>query len=210
MKEDILRERLSVNSKAKKGNRQKATCILMRTWVTVPARAAGLRNRALELLARCSEDQRLILHWGLCMVAYPFFMLVAGTTGRLLRLQGALAQSQVLSRVWRQIGQRPTVTRATQRVLRSFVDWGVLADASERGVYKLGPVRSVADPALTAWLVEATMMAANETHAPLNALRRNPALFPFSLDALTAGVLSRQARLEVYRQALDEEMVALR
>jgi len=89
--------------------------------------------------------------------------------------------------MWKQIGQRPTVTRATQRVLRSFVDWGVLTDASERGVYKLGQIRSVADPALTAWLVEANMRAANETHALLNALRRNPALFPFSLHALTQG-----------------------
>lgn len=209
LKEDILRQRLSVGSTAKKGNRQKATCILMRTWVTVPARAVALRDRALELLTRGNEDDRLILHWGLCMVVYPFFTLVAGTTGRLLRLQGAVAQSQVLSRLWKQIGQRPTVTRATQRLLRSFVDWGVLVDASERGIYRSGPTRSVADPALTAWLVEAALMAANETQAPLNALRRNPALFPFSLKALTAGVLSRQARLEVYRQALDEEMVAL-
>ncbi len=209
LKEDILRERLSVGSKAKKGNRQKATCVLMRTWVTVPPRAAWLRDHALELLAHFGPEERLILHWGLCMVAYPFFTLVAGTTGRLLRLQGAAAQSQVLSRVWKQIGQRPTVTRATQRVLRSFADWGVLVDTSERGLYKLGPVRSVADPALTAWLVEATLMAANETQAPLNAVRRNPALFPFSLEALAAGILSRQARLEIYRQALDEEMVAL-
>lgn len=181
----------------------------MRTWVTVPRQAAWLRDHALELLARCGPEDRLILHWGLCMVAYPFFTLVAGTTGRLLRLQGALAQSQVLSRVWKQIGQRPTVTRATQRVLRSFADWGVLVDASQRGVYRSGPIRSVADPALTAWLVEAALIAAHKTQAPLNAVRRNPALFPFSLEALTAGVLSRQARLEIYRQALDEEMVAL-
>ena len=103
---EMVVQRLSVNSEAKKGNSQKATCILMRAWVTVPKEMVALRDQGLELFEQADDSGRLALHWGMCMVAYPFFTMVAESTGRLIRLQGTVVQAQVLRRFWDQIGER--------------------------------------------------------------------------------------------------------
>jgi hypothetical protein len=144
------------------------------------------------------------------MVAYPFFTMVAESTGRLLRLQGTVVQAQVLRRVWDQIGQRETVTRAAQRVLRSFGDWGVLDYIEEPGIYKAGPLRIIRNPDLAVWLMEASLHAIGQKYVPLHLLRTNPSLFPFFLEGVSTGFIGTQGRLEVLRQGLDEELVGIR
>ena len=206
----MVSERLSVNSDAKKGNSQKATCILMRAWITVPKETAALRDKGIELFQRADDADRLALHWGMCMVAYPFFTMVAESTGRLARLQGTFAQAQVLRRVWDQIGERPTVTRAAQRVLRSFADWEVLRYVKEPGIYDVMPASTIRDPQMIGWLIEASLQASGQKYIPLQALKTSPSIFPFSFGSFSAAIISRQPRLEVVRQGLDEELVGLR
>ena len=207
---DLMGQHLSINSSAKKGNSQKATCILMRAWVTVPQKTAALRDQGLELFEHADASDRLALHWGMCMVAYPFFTMVAESTGRLIRLQGTVAQAQVLRRIWDQIGERATVTRAAQRVLRSLADWKVLDYVEEPGIYKAGPVRTVRNRELALWLIEATLHASGQKYVSLQTLRTSPSLFPFSLEPVPAGAIGEQSRLEILRQGLDEELVGIR
>src|SRR5207245_7329917 len=78
-----------------------------------------------------------------CSSDLPFFTMVAESTGRLIRLQGTVVQEQVLRRIRDQIGERETVTRAAQRVLRSFADWAVLDYVEEPGIYKRSEERRV-------------------------------------------------------------------
>jgi len=207
---EMVGQRLSVNSEAKKGNSQKATCILMRAWVTVPKKMVALRDQGLELFEQADDTGRLALHWGMCMVAYPFFTMVAESTGRLIRLQGTVVQAQVLRRIWDQIGERETVTRAAQRVLRSFADWAVLDYVEEPGIYRARQVRPIADPNLAAWMIEAILMAGGQKYIPLHLLRASNSIFPFSLESISAGLISKQRRLEIVRQGLDEELVGIR
>jgi len=207
---DVVGQRLSVNSEAKKGNSQKATCILMRAWVTVPQKMVALRDQGLELFEKADDTGRLALHWGMCMAAYPFFTMVAESTGRLIRLQGTAVQAQVLRRIWDQIGERETVTRAAQRVLRSLADWAVLDYVEEPGIYKARQVRAIGDPNLAAWMIEAILMSGGQKYFPLHLLRTSHSIFPFSLESVSAGLISKQRRLEVIRQGLDEELVGIR
>jgi hypothetical protein len=206
----MVSQRLSVNSVAKKGNSQKATCILMRAWVTVPKEMVALRDQGLELFEKADDTERLALHWGMCMVAYPFFTMVAESTGRLLRLQGTVVQAQVLGRIWDQIGERETVTRAAQRVLRTFADWAVLDYVEEPGIYKANPVRAIGNPQLAGWMIEASLQASGQKYIPLQTLRTSPSLFPFSLESVSTGLIGRNSRLELLRQGLDEELVGIR
>jgi len=52
-----------------------------------------------------------------------------------LRLQGSAAAAHVQRRVREQYGERETVSRAARRVLRSYLDWGVLQETGAKGVY---------------------------------------------------------------------------
>ena len=109
---------------------------VVETQTLVPAAAVPLRNDALALLRGRSGRDRLPLRWGMCLATYPFFRDVATTTGRPLALQGRAALPQIVRRMAESLGgERSTLTRAGQRVVRSFADWGVLAESGDRGVF---------------------------------------------------------------------------
>ena len=119
--------------------RGKTMTVLMHVWVLVPDTLVPLRDDGLLLLRDRGEESRLPLHWGMCLAGYPFFRDVASTTGRLLSLQGSAALSQIVRRMTESWGTRSTVTRAVQRIVRSFVAWGVVMETEERGIIAPAP-----------------------------------------------------------------------
>lgn len=207
--QELLRDRLSVGGEAERGNREKAITILLRTWVTVPKELGPFRDDGLKLLQRLPEGDHLALHWSMCAAAYPFFGAVAQATGRLLRLQGSVAAVQVQRRLREQLGERETVARATRRILRGYIDWGVLEETGKKGVYQASAVRPVHDPALQSWLVEALLRSIGSGSIPLAAAPTAPMLFPFSLDAPGSLQLDGNSRIHVMRQGLDQNVVML-
>jgi hypothetical protein len=207
--QEILRDQLSVGGTAERGNREKAITILLRIWVSVPKHLQALRNDGLELLRRLPPRDHAAVHWGMTMAAYPFFGIVAETVGRLLQLQGSAAALHVQRRVREKLGERETVARAARRVLRCFVDWQVLQETGERGVYYAAPLRSVENPQLAAWLMEAVLLASGTRAMPLHALTQSPALFPFTLGPTHVIAAEVRSRLGVFRQGLDEDMVSI-
>ena len=112
--------------------RGKTITVLMHVWVLVPDTLVPLRDDGLLLLRDRGEDGRLPLHWGMCLAGHPFFRDVTSTTGRLLSLQGTAALSQIVRRVTESWGTRSTVTRTVQRIVRSFVAWGVVVETVDR------------------------------------------------------------------------------
>lgn len=208
--DDFLQDKLSVGSSAKSTNRRKAISILLRIWVRVPNNLEPLRNEGLEHLKRLPNHQHLPIHWGMTMAVYPFFGVVAQTVGRLLRLQGSVTVASVQRRIKEQFGDRETVSRAARRVIRCFVDWGVLQDTAEKGVYQAAPIQLIEDRKLAAWLVEAALISNNINSGSLQAITQNPTLFPFVIGQLNFKDLENSKRLELFRQGLDENMVLLR
>lgn len=206
-----LQDRLPSGKRGERGARslKQTVTILMRIWVAVPNSAVAFRDEGLLLLQNLSSAERLPLHWGAIMAAYPFFALVADTTGRLLSLQGQAALSQIERRVYEQLGERSTVTYATRRIVRDFVDWGVLEDGQARGVYYTGEVTPVNDQGLAAWLVEAILRSNGSEVRPLASLTQSSAIFPFRLPPVAPTELERNNRLDSFRQGLDQEMVML-
>jgi len=208
--EEALKDKLSVGNNARWGNREKSISILMNIWATAPDKLKPLQSEGLELLSRLPRDAHLPVHWGMSMAAYPFFGTVAETAGRLLRLQETFTAAQAQRRLREQLGERETVSRAAQRILRCFVDWGVLQDAAQRGVYLPVQARPINDLQLAAWLIEAVLVANGSNYTSLSAISQTPKLFPFSLPSLSLSVLRINERLESYRQGLDEDVVTLR
>ena len=65
----------------------------------IPPLLCELRQDGVRLLQSVHRTERLPLHWGMTMAVYPFWRVVADVTGRLFRLQGAVAPLQVQRRV---------------------------------------------------------------------------------------------------------------
>ncbi len=202
-----LKDRLSVGNNPKRGNRDKAITILTKVWVTVPTELQPLRDKGLELLQRFQASDRILVHWCMCMAVYPFFSTVADATGRLLRLQGTTAAAQVQRRVREQLGERETVSRAARRVLRAFIDWGVLLETSKKGIYRGAPKRTVDDVPLCIWAIEAVLFARDGTPHPVPGVVQGPHLFPFDIALPSMRELETCKAFEVSRYGLKDEVL---
>lgn len=189
--------------------RKKTKSVLLRTWLLTPEHLQPLRNEALALLTERSRSDRLPLHWGMVCVNYPVVWEVASVVGRLLGLQGTISQVQLRRRIVETYGERSTLDRASQRIMRSFVDWGVLKEAPEKGIYIAAPASPVSDESLTIWLVEAVLRTTNSELGVLSSVLGSPALFPFVIQRMPVRILEQSPRLEIHRQNRDEDLVAL-
>jgi hypothetical protein len=181
-----------------------------RIWFEPPENCTALRSAALSLF-RASDPPatRTLLNWGMAMAAYPFVGSVAETIGRLLRLQKEIHREDVQRRLREQYGDRDFVSRITRYTVSSFLDWGIIAETSKRGVYLAGQQARPVGGKLLAWLAEAVLLSRDKTQMPFSQLCNHPALFPIALDGLTASVLQRNAHLRVERQSLNQEYVFL-
>lgn len=208
--QELLQNKLSVGSTSERGSRAKAITILMKIWVNVPEGLNSLRDGGLNLLKTMPSKSHIAVHWGMIMAVYPFWGAVAASVGRLLHLQGTAAVAQVQRRIREQYGERETVSRATQRIIRTFVDWGVLEETSVKGVYRKGQIIPVTDPALIGWLVEA-FLHANNGSGVLKAVLDAPSLFPFQIEQISAErLVAASSRLEAIRHSLDDNLIMLR
>ncbi len=189
--------------------RKKTKTVLLRTWLLPPERLRALRDHGLSLLSRTSGPERLALHWGLVCANHPVVWETASVVGRLLRLQGEASLSQVRARIVATYGERSTVVRASQRILRSFSDWAVLEEMPERGVYRASGAQRLEDPEVTAWLIEASLLASGQETRVLPTLLSSPSLFPFDIRLSGQEFSDTNSRIALYRQGRNEELVAL-
>ena len=202
-----LREILSVGHEPERGNRSKAVTVLTRVWVVVPKELRTLRDEGLGLLRFREANDRMLVHWCMCMAVYPFFGTVADATGRLLRLQGTASASQVQRRLREQLGERETVARAARRILRVFIDWGVVLETRERGLYRCAATHAVDDRVLVLWAIKAMLSAMGGQPRSVTALLNGPRLFPFDIALPSLGELEASKDVEIAHHRLDHEIL---
>jgi len=187
--------------------RRKTITVLLRIWANVSIEDKHLRDEALQLVTKVSLEDRLWLHWGMSLLAYPFFRDVAATVGQLSRLQGLFSQAQVQRRMIENWGQRTTLQRATQRLLRTFVDWSVLQDTDVRGSYSIASPRQTENRALALWFLNCALQTNETEQIPLREFGQLSYTYPFDLLSFVNDVRLSE-RFEVTHQGLDLEMVA--
>ena len=202
-----LKGKLSVGSEPERGNRDKAITILTKIWVNVPRNLEMLRDEGLGHL-RCRDPRdRVLVHWCMCMAVYPFFGTVADVVGRLLRLQGTAGIAQVQRRLRERLGERETVARAARRVVRAFIDWGVLLETGEKGHYRGATKRAIDDSPLAVWIIRTILSAGGDSPRSASAILRGPHLFPFDLALPSMKELEACESLELFRHGLDQEVL---
>jgi len=208
--EDLRAHLHAVLAEAHPGRKARSNTItvLVRVWASVDDEHLRLRDEALALWGETSHLERLWLHWGMALTAYPVFRAAAEIIGRLLRLQGEVTLSQTQRRLAELMGNRSTLGRAARRIVRSMVEWGALADAERKGVYCGTAKLTTASVPLQLWLLEAYHLADGADSVEAHSLIDSPALFPFALSVGT-GDLRQSKRFAVHRQGVDMDVVEL-
>lgn len=189
--------------------RQKTTTVLHHIWGEVPETARALRERAMAQLAVGTPDERLALHWAMMVGTYPLFTDAASAIGRLLTLQGRFTLAHLTRRLVGAWGERSTLERAGQRVVRSMVQWGALRDTEANGVYEAMPRRRKVGSAVGTVLIEALLVDAEEASIALDQLTGHPAMFPFDVD-VNANHVRGALQFRVHREGVNSDVVELR
>ena len=183
---------------------------LMKVWVAPDPELIPFRYASLAFL-RKHPAMALAVHWGMVSAVYPFWFNVARQTGRLLALQDQVTQTQVISRLKEQYGDRQTVSRYARFVIRSFVAWGALKDSKAKGCYENAAPVSIADANLAILMLEATLLATADAKGALGLALNSPAFFPFRLPLMTGDFVSQRSdRIDVVRYGREDELLTLR
>lgn len=183
---------------------------LMKIWVSPEPDLIEFRDASLAFL-RENPSLALAVHWAMSSAVYPFWFNVARQTGRLLSMQDQVAQSQIIVRLKEQYGDRQTVSRTTQFVIRSFVAWGVLKDSKTKGCYEKSTLKNIGNPNLSIMMIESALLVTPEGSGALVPLLNNPAFFPFRVPVITGDFVSKNSqRIDVARFGLEDEMLKLK
>ncbi len=181
--------------------RIKTCTVLIRTWLTVPPEHRELRDRAFDLLTAVAPDQRLAIHWGMLMLAYPFFREVVSAIGQSALMDAPISRGQVDRKIVETWGERYTVRRLVFRVFQSLSAWKVLVQNGTSDIFTAGPSQELRDRTLAVWLAEALLRARDGT-MPISGLNQCPDIFPFRL-ALTLSDITRSGRFETFREGAE-------
>ena len=131
------------------------------------------------------------------------------TIGQLSRYQETVTPKNIKQRMIAELGQLGAVEKASERVLFSLRNWGILAESDQRHVHR--PLRrhfGASTPDLEAWLLAVALTAHPASELPFEDLLRLPELFPFHFTA-SADLLRRSGWFEVHRQGSGWDVVAL-
>jgi hypothetical protein len=188
-------------------SRGKTLTVLTRIWVSVPQEAEPLKQAALKCVASTSGDKRIAVHWAMVAATHPFFFDVATHVGKLIKLHGQANRSQVKRRMTETWGDRSTLERTTQHVLRSMAQWGLLRSGDEIGSL-IAPAQRIDINGEVADLLVHAALLSHGRGLSFNHLVDHPALFPFAMH-LTMPALMHNPTFRVQRQGDQSDFLEL-
>ena len=189
-------------------NIRKSIDILLNIWFREETEPSPLHLQALRHYRESlAPSDRLWLHYGLTLTAYPFFATVTSVIGQLGRFEQAITSASVKKRVMAELGPLGSLDQAISRIFYSLRDWGLLVTAGKRYIYQPQyNLLTTGNPELEAWLLSSALHAHPAEELPLADLLNLPALFPFRFT-VGAGYLRQMPNLAVQRQGLGMDMV---
>ena len=187
--------------------RGKTLTVLTRIWVSVPPRAEPLKQAALKCIGSASGEQRIGIHWAMTAGTHPFFLDVATHVGKLIKLNGLANRTQIKRRMTEAWGDRSTLERTIQHVLKALTQWGLLRPGVEHGSL-IGPAQRILVGEDIGQLLIHSLLLGHANGAQLAQLIDHAALFPFALN-LNVRTLILSPIFHVHRQGDQSDFVEL-
>lgn len=186
-------------------SRLNARTIIFKIWCLVPELHQHLQQRAVQMYPQCTPSGKLLIHWGLTMLAYPFFSDVVHEMGKLFKLQDELSSDQISRKMKSLYGDRRRIEVATSAVLTTLRSWNVIE--TKKNANRIAQSFSIDNSEYHAWLAE-VLLTATETEAmTMEMINAHPLLFPFKYTISQSDLKSD--RFMVTRQGVDMVMIRL-
>ena len=187
--------------------KRKTIDVLTRTWTRVEEEHNNLQRHALELYKKAYNQERIILHWGMLVLAYPIFHDVTEQIGRLSNLQGFTTVNQVTRSIKKDWGDRTTLNRTVGRIFQSLHNWKILQQNEKR--YTPIPKQTTNKTELETWLL--TTLLTHHKPKPINYqdLITHSTLFPFQLKT-TLKQLQNILTIETINQGSNINLIKVK
>jgi hypothetical protein len=191
-----------------KDAQRKTIDVLTAIWIRTDPKFYPLRDRALHLFqAATSSVDRLWLHYGMTLAAYPFFRSCAAAIGQTGRLEDTITRQIIKVRLIAEMGHLGGMDRSVERVMASLKEWSLLVPIEGRGVYRLQMNKFGASSYdYEVWLLACALYAHPSTQLPFPDLLRLAELFPFRFTVSTDHIRS-STMFEIDLQGGGLEMV---
>jgi hypothetical protein len=165
-------------------SRKNATTILIKIWYLDKKINTSIQKRAFELLPQLDSQERIALHWGMTLLAYPFFKDITREIGRLASRQHDFSSSQVYRKIKELYGDRRRVEVAYQAVLTSMKNWGVIIQ-KKQGVYVLPEKIIIFNNNIINWLTEVAIVTSKREYIQMDDVSTLSYLFDNSIFEIT-------------------------
>ena len=189
--------------------RRKAIDILLKIWFKTKTTFPRLWQDAMDSFQTTSPNERIWLHYGLTLVAYPFVRECLQIIGQSSRSGSTFTKIMVRDRLIAQRGQLGSLERSLRYVLASLRQWGVIIGTNHKYVYQANTQAFTTNQSsLELWLLACSLQAHPAETVPYPDLLRLMELFPFRFT-VTIDHLRTNKKFVIHREGSGWEMVGL-
>jgi hypothetical protein len=191
----------------KNEERRKTIDVLTRIWIRIPSKLDSLRLDALNFYDDLDPNERIILHWGMLLLAYPFFRDIVFSIGSLLKIQNNFTSTQLRNRLVSNWGHRTTIIRAMDRIIQSLKNWNILIidDKSLKPNSKM----MIKNESLCLWFLECVFRTENSDSMLFEKLISSQTMFPFELK-IPVYKIKQAKNFEFQIHGMNIEMISLK
>ncbi|KGX84855.1 hypothetical protein [Pontibacillus litoralis] len=188
-------------------SRKNAITMLMKIWYLVKGEERNLQTKAFDIILDSSEKERVLLHYTMTILAYPFVKELVQEMGKLFKLQDEVTSQQIGRVMKNSYGDRRRVEVATSAVLMSLKSWGIITPGDSKQTYVMGEKIKIASSSMKQWLAEAIIRSSEGTSITIEMLNAQPGFFSFDYQISSSDLC--KDTFEVNRQGLDMIMVEM-
>ena len=186
---------------------RKTIDVLTRTWIRIPSKDKGLQEDAMKFYDEISPSKKLLLHWGMLLIRFPFFRDICYYIGLLDSIQKEIPVKKLHQKMVEKWGHRTSMIRALDRVIQSMIEWNVITK-SNSFLYVNEPIE-IKETDLLLWFLECLFKAENVQTMTYENLISSLTKFPFVIN-LPSYYVKKSKRFEYYIQGTNLETVSLK
>ena len=186
---------------------RKTIDVLTHTWIRIPSKDRGLREDAMKFYDEIPPSKKLLLHWGMLLIRFPFFRDTCYYIGLLDSIQKEIPVKKLHQKMIEKWGHRTSMIRALDRVIQSMIEWNVITK-SNSFLYVNEPIE-IKETDLLLWFLECLFKAENAQTMTYENLVSSLTKFPFEIN-LPSYYVKKSKRFEYYIQGTNLETVSLK
>jgi hypothetical protein len=184
---------------------RKTANVLTRLWVDLDPEKKYFRNEAHQIILDAKKEDRVIFHWGMALLVFPFFHETCLQAGRLLSLQSSFTRREIHVRIAEKYSNQGTIPRSIDRILQSLVDWRLLEKASSQNLEARN--HKTTDLLVKKWLLEVVVYSAPQRRIPLSSFYKLPELFAFEFNGDVAQIANTSNKVRIERDGGNLEYI---